>query len=151
MKKLNLTLKIIVITLLVACASFFVGFYIVKGSEETKLLIANIWFWMNNPLPIVGISLITICGMMWSLFSNSSLGKRMITKVEAKVEETKAQYTEGKLLLENKINEIEEYSKKLETELKKYEELFGKLCSGLNNKTAKEIAGELTNEERKDC
>lgn len=44
-------------------------------------------YWINRPLPIIGFSALSLIGMGWFIFKNTSFGRRNIKKLKQKVDE----------------------------------------------------------------
>lgn len=77
-------IKPILITLVVLCVvALFVCNFVMP--TETKAFIENVMVFINQPLPIVGISLITIGGVALTIFSRTSWGKKALKELEDKV------------------------------------------------------------------
>ena len=47
------------------------------------------WQWMNEPLPIVGFSLIAVIIFLWRFLTATSIGKKALKKLRGEFEETK--------------------------------------------------------------
>lgn len=77
-------IKPILITLVVLCVVALVVCNFVIPTE-TKAFLENVIFFINQPLPIVGISLITIGGIALTIFSRTSWGKKALKDLEEKV------------------------------------------------------------------
>lgn len=77
-------IKPILITLVVLCVVALVVCNFVMPTE-TKAFIENVMVFINQPLPIVGISLITIGGIALTIFSRTSWGKKALKDLEEKV------------------------------------------------------------------
>ena len=81
-------IKPILITLVVLCVvALFVCNFVIP--TETKAFIENVMVFINQPLPIVGISLLTIGGIVLTIFSRTSWGKKALQDLVNKFNELK--------------------------------------------------------------
>lgn len=80
--------KPILITLVVLCVVALVVCNFVIPTE-TKAFLENVMFFINQPLPIVGISLLTIGGIVLTIFSRTSWGKKALQDLVNKFNELK--------------------------------------------------------------
>ena len=89
------TLKIIgiVLAVLLGIAVFVLR---VVFPNEMSAIFDQIWAWLNQPLPIVGVSSIVFGFTIWKIFISTSFGKKCVAELEKKFEELKADY-EAKL------------------------------------------------------
>lgn len=99
--------------------------------------IQKAWAWMNQPLPIVGFSLIAVIIFLWRFLTTTSVGKKAIKKMNEAFEQTKADT--GKALDEYRA-ENEALKKQLEDSRADIQDLRGALeivCSNSRNKNVK--------------
>lgn len=78
-------IKPILITLVVLCVVALVVCNFVMPTE-TKAFLENVMVFINQPLPIIGISLLTIGGITLTIFSRTSWGKKALKDLEGKVD-----------------------------------------------------------------
>lgn len=105
--------------------------------------IKTAWEWCNQPLPIVGISLITIVIFLWRVLVSTNYGKKTIAKLKAIADDTKT--ATDKTLAEMKA-ENEGYKKQieaLETQIALTRGALEKVCEASRNKSVKELADML--------
>lgn len=118
-------IKPILITLVVLCVVALVVCNFVIPNE-TKAFIENVMVFINQPLPIVGISLLTIGGIALTIFSRTSWGKKALKDLEEKVnnlvakakayeEEAKSCVDEAKSVNEETKLILAEYNSELDT------------------------------------
>lgn len=88
MSKFMKIIKIILITLLVIVLGSYVVLYVVNN-ELAKQIMATVIDYANRPLPIVGVSLLVIAGLIWKIFQATGYGKRAIAKIKAEYEKEK--------------------------------------------------------------
>lgn len=81
-------IKPILITLVVLCVVALVVCNFVMPTE-TKAFLENVMVFINQPLPIVGISLLTIGGIALTIFSRTSWGKKALQDLANKFNELK--------------------------------------------------------------
>lgn len=118
-------IKPILITLVVLCVVALVVCNFVMPTE-TKAFIENVMFFINQPLPIVGISIVALGGVAITIFSRTSWGKKALKDLEEKVndlvakakdyeEEAKACVDEAKSTNEETKLILAEYKSELDT------------------------------------
>lgn len=118
-------IKPILITLVVLCVVVLVVCNFVIPTE-TKAFIENVMFFINQPLPIVGISIVALGGVALTIFSRTSWGKKALKDLEEKVndlvakakayeEEAKACVDEAKSTNEETKLILAEYKSELDT------------------------------------
>ena len=81
----------------------------------------NVWGWLNEPLPIVGISTLMVIGAVFGILKNTSFGKKIMNRVETKVDNANNyvatlgnKVDEYKVAIENQVNDLkQEYENKL--------------------------------------
>ena len=94
------TLKIIGIVLAVLLGIALLVLRIVMPNEMSAIF-DQIWAWLNQPLPIVGVSSIVLGFTIWKIFISTSFGKKCVAELEKKFNELKEDY-------EAKLKEAEE-------------------------------------------
>ena len=105
--------------------------------------IKQAWEWCNQPLPIVGISLIAILVFVWRVFVSTGYGKRTIKKItaiatEAKDNSSKA-LEEAKAENERLRAELDELTAQIELS----RGVLEKVCEASRNKSVKDLADML--------
>lgn len=108
MKK-NKTLNIILICLVATVAVAF-GICKLVIPEQTQLFLDWAWLNLNKPLPVVGLSALTVGIILWRLFASTSFGKKQInelkelvmTVIEA-IKELKAARESDRIEMKNEI------------------------------------------------
>lgn len=105
--------------------------------------IKKAWQWCNQPLPLVGISLVTIVIFLWRVFVSTGYGKKAIKKFQEVAEDTK---TATNKTIEEMKAECEEYKTQLEAlqaQVATAKEVLEKVCDNSRNKQVKELAEQL--------
>ena len=108
------------------------------------------WNWLNDPLPVVGFSVVTICGCIVYVLSRTSFGKKIMKKLNAGFERVEKQVAEDK-------KEREEFEKHIKTlladkdkEIAYLKDVIKKICDALPNKKVKEIGEQIYGKEETD-
>lgn len=107
--------------------------------------IMKAWEWCNQPLPIVGISLVAIIIFLWRVFVSTGYGKKTIKKLTDLSEQTKANS-------EKALKDAQEENEELRKELAEMQEqlalatsVLSKVCESSRNKAVKQAGESLTN------
>lgn len=142
MKKFTKVIKIILLSLLVLVLGGFVVLYIIKP-ELAKQILDTVVYYVNKPLPIVGVSVAVLSVLVWKIFSSTIYGKKKIAEMEDKYEKQKAglqaQYEAKKI----------EYSAVLGCYQKENDLVYKaveKICDASANVKIKEIGANLKTE-----
>lgn len=139
MKKLDKALNIIfiiVVCLLVVglCVDFA---FLNYRPEETKAFNDILIDYVNKPLPVVGVSLVVVSKLVFTLFARTSWGKSQIKAVNEKLEETKSS-------VDSKIKLLEEEKALLIQELETYKASLIGVLEQIPNKKVQEKLSELS-------
>lgn len=148
------TLKIIGIVLAVLLGIAVLVLRIVFPNEMSAIF-DQIWAWLNQPLPIVGVSSIVFGFTIWKIFISTSFGKKCVAELEKKFEELKADY-EAKLRQAEK-EKAEALACKEQTtdmlasfkeEIDTYAEQLAVACETSPNKNVQAIANTIRNKKQ---
>lgn len=139
-------IKPILITLVVLCVVALVVCNFVMPTE-TKAFLENVIFLAKQPLPIIGISIITLGGVALTFLSRTSWGKKALKDLEEKVNglvaKAKDYEEEAKSCLE-KAEEREEETKLIlaeyKSELDTFSEQLAVACETSPNAKIREYA-----------
>lgn len=105
--------------------------------------IKQAWEWCNQPLPIVGISLIAILVFVWRVFVSTGYGKRTIKKITAIADEAKSNSSkaleDAKAENERLRAELDELTAQIELS----RGVLEKVCEASRNKSVKDLADML--------
>ena len=102
--------------------------------------IKQAWEWCNQPLPIVGISLITIIIFLWRVLVSTNYGKKTIKKLQTIADDTK---TATDKTLEEMRAENDSYKKQIEnmqTQIELAKGVLSQVCTSSRNKQVKEFS-----------
>ena len=149
MSKFKKTLLIIgAILFVLLVVAFVVCFHFYP--EQTKTYVMTAWDWLNKPLPVVGVSTLFICILIWRIFVSTSYGKKQVNLFKTQAEETKHQFECLKAEYETKIRDFETIIDKYREELDKYREGGAEVCRNMPNKKIKELGVKYYGEEREE-
>lgn len=123
---------------------------IAQAVEPVTEWIKSAWEWMNNPLPIVGVSLIAVLVFLWRFLSSTSFGKKALKKLSADFEETKKSTSEQleAYRAENERMKAELASR--EEELAMLQATLGVVCSTSRNKQVKEAYRKMSESKKEE-
>lgn len=105
--------------------------------------IKQAWEWCNQPLPIVGISLVTIIIFLWRVLVSTNYGKKTVAKLQTIADDTK---TATDKTLEEMKAENENYRKQIEdmqAQIELAKGVLSQVCTSSRNKQVKELADML--------
>ena len=85
---------IALITAMVLVLAFVTVYWAVNGKEETMALFERVKDFINQPLPIIGFSAVTLAIITFKFVSMSSWGKKAVEDANRKFEEFKKQQEE---------------------------------------------------------
>lgn len=122
MKKFVRVIEIILCVLIVICGILLTCGYL-WAKDQTIEIVNNIKEFVNQPLPIVGVSILTLSIAGYEIFVKTKYGKGAITRLENEYKEKMDQ-------LEKKSLDIDKVKDELETKLDDYakENEFLKEC-----------------------
>lgn len=109
--------------------------------------IKTVWEYLNQPLPIVGFSVIAILIFVWRFLMTTSVGKKTLKKLTTICEDTRDNATKT---LEEYRKENEELKAEMAKQKEDVEKLRGALeivCDNSRNKTVKALASDLGGKE----
>lgn len=115
--------------------------------EPVAEWIKKAWEWCNQPLPIVGMSLVAIIVFLWRVLVHTNYGKKTIKKIQGIADDTKS--SAEKSLAEMKA-ENEAYKaqiENLEAQVELSRGVLEKVCEASRNKNVKELSDMLKSEE----
>lgn len=155
-KKRILSIALIAIaTLLIA---FIVWHWVAYGKDETIALFGRVKDFINQPLPIIGVSLIVLGGIALKFVSMSAYGKKQIEAVKRELNEGNDNLSKRSLDLDRRLDAFatdesrrnEFYNGEIESLKEDIEAIRGYFAS-LPNKKAEKLVEELTHDEREDA
>lgn len=111
--------------------------------EQVKEFILHAWEWLNQPLPIVGVSVLFILIFLWKFLASTSFGKKQIKKLNEGFERTKQK-------LEDEIKHYQDVIAQQNEKIKFLESLIGELILLIPNKKVNALWGKYYGEEKVD-
>lgn len=110
----------------------------------------NMWNWLNEPLPIVGISIVAIAIFAWRFLATTSFGKKAMNKLKAEFEETKKGTQETIDQYRAEAEAMKKSMAELEEENEALKEALGVVCSNSRNRKVKDAMKLIETEETED-
>ena len=150
MKKFIRVIEIILLVFVFVCGvALFIGYLVDK--DYTMSVLTSIKDFINQPLPIVGVSILSIGIFVYEIILRTNYGKKAIKRIEEDKEKALARIEEKELQVQIIAKEVEEHLKAQDINI---DELKGYICElcGLNlnvkaEDLLKRIKGELDNGE----
>lgn len=135
MKTFKKVLLAILISLAVAFGIYVLVSFIVN-KDGTMYWINKVIEWVNQPLPIVGVTTLAVLVFVWKLIVTTQYGKTKLAAYDRKVGEIEKQYEEYKAAAEKEKEEL----KKQNDELKGF---ICHICELSTNQKIKNYGKEL--------
>lgn len=147
-------LKIIGIVLAVLLGIAIIVLRIVIPNEMSAIF-DKVWEWLNQPLPIVGVSSIVFGFTIWKIFVSTSFGKKGVQKLENEFNELKHDMS----VEEQEVSEMLEQTKmfaeetklmlaSFKEELDTFAEQLAVACETSPNKNVQAIAKTIRNKKQ---
>lgn len=121
-----------------SCGITVLVFYCINKTQTTKVIM-DCWKWLNQPLPLIGISAIAVLGILIKLFSMTSFGKKAINQMRKENAELRQEIQEFKVQEIEWQHTIEKFVAEKSSELNKTNETMKKICDTIPNKKVKKI------------
>lgn len=110
----------------------------------------KVWDWLNQPLPIISLSVVAIVVILFRIFAVSSFGKRKLNELKAFYNELKYEYNNYKKEAENTIANLNKSLDEKDYEIGRLNTIVKKLINATPNKKVKAIGEEYYGEETKE-
>ena len=108
------------------------------------------WEWLNEPLPVVGVSAIIVGGIIIKIISMTSWGKAQVSKVNEIVasfqESTSEVLDQQRALMENQVKRLEAEGKEKDKKIEQLKNQVITITKLLPNKKVKELGKEMQDE-----
>lgn len=114
--------------------------------EETVAFCNKVVEWLNQPLPIVGVSIIVVGGTIYKLLSQTSIGKKKIEQIKEIVSNSNESIEQYKIALETYKSLAESELNAKEQEIQELKAFIQKVCETIPNKKVNELVKELISE-----
>lgn len=138
MKKFVRTIEIILLVLLIIAGVLLICGYL-WAKDNTIEIINNIKDFMNQPLPIVGVSLVTLFIAFYEIFIRTKYGKGALLRVENKAKEEMDQLEEKVAYIDSVKEETEDKLEELGKENEFLKECLIELCGYSRNIKAQDL------------
>lgn len=112
-------------------------------TEETIRFCNQVVEWVNQPLPIIGVSIVVVGTMVAKLIAQTSLGNRKINEIKEIVAKSNENAKETIIELGIVKNALKEELGAKEQEIQELKALIQRICETIPNKKVNEIAKEL--------
>lgn len=139
-------LNIISIVAVFLCAGGLITSYIIQP-DNTLQFLESVKSWINQPLPIVGVTTTALLIFGWNVFQASKYGKNTTLTYEQKFKEALNNHNEKMALIEQLLNNQDKKINLSETSLKS---AIITICNLSTNQKLKNFGKELENGEEKD-
>ena len=124
------------------CGIAVLVFYCVN-KEQTVKVIMDCWTWINQPLPLIGISALAVLGILIKLFSMTSFGKKAVNEMKKENSQLRQEIQEFKLKEIEWQQTIEKFVAEKSSELDKTNETIKKICDTIPNRKVKKIGEDI--------
>lgn len=111
--------------------------------EQFKEFMLTAWEWLNQPLPIISVSVLFLLVFAWKVFKSTKFGKKQLVAMERKIANSEEKLEIKKQELEVLKQQIIAKNKELEEKLEKVDEFIIKLCNTIPNRKVKELVKEI--------
>lgn len=126
--------KVIGIVLVIGLVAFGVCQVVIP--VKTQEFVNVVWNWLNQPLPLVGVSALAFCALVVKIVSMTTVG-------QGKINELKELYAEKQKESDDKVKELVEVNKELKEQIETYKDYLVKVCESIKNVKVQEIGKEL--------
>ena len=108
------------------------------------------WEWLNEPLPVVGVSAIIVGGIIIKIISMTSWGKAQVNRVNEIVDSFQKSTSEvldqQKATVESQVRRLEAEGKEKDKKIERLKERVITITKLLPNKKVKELGKEMQDE-----
>lgn len=141
-KKTKTTLIIISILCGVLAILGLVIWYVIIPTQFVDFWL-NVWQRLNDPLPIIGLSILTIAFFGWRVFASSSFGRKQIAKMREELAREKEERDSAKKERIEFENQVKELLDSKQEEIEHLKSIIKKLCEYTPNKKVKLLGEEV--------
>lgn len=134
-KVLSIILTIAFFVIAITCSVLYILYPI-----QTKDIVKKIYAFINEPLPVVGVSLVIIFTFLYKFLATTSIGKKSIKELKEIASNSEKQ-------IEMIINTTEQELERKQAEINDLKAFIEKLCETIPNKKVKEISKEYFSHE----
>lgn len=134
-KKVLISIAVILVALLVAAYAVLFILY----PEQTKNWTMTAWDWLNEPLPVVGVSTLFVLFFLWKIFANSSFGKKKINGLKELLNATQTELEDKNKIANDRINSLIIENDELKNKLEEAINIIKEICKTSPNKKIQAI------------
>ena len=152
MKKISKLDKVLLIITIISAISLIVTCIVmyVLYPVQTKAFIMNAWDWLNEPIPIVGVSTLMILIFAWQVFKNSSFGRKQLLELKRLGNDTKDTIEAVRAEKDTQIANLQSQVEYLSGELEKFRNNVAEALMLVPNKKVKELGEKINGKEREE-
>lgn len=142
MKKFIRVIEIILIVFAVLCGiALCIGY--IWFRENTIQILNSIKDFVNQPLPIVGVSIVGIGIFVYEIVVRTNYGRKALDRVEETAQTNYKRLEEKELEIEQVKKDVEEELKAQGVDIKELKEYLIELCGYSRNIKAHELANKI--------
>lgn len=142
MKKFIRVIEIILIVFAVLCGiALCIGY--IWFRENTIQILNSIKDFVNQPLPIVGVSIVGIGIFVYEIVVRTNYGRKALNRVEETAQTNYKRLEEKELEIEQVKKDVEEELKAQGVDIKELKEYLIELCGYSRNIKAHELANKI--------
>lgn len=142
MKKFIRVIEIILIVFAVLCGiALCIGY--IWFRENTIQILNSIKDFVNQPLPIVGVSIVGIGLFVYEIVVRTNYGRKALNRVEETAQTNYKRLEEKEIELEQVKKDVEEELKAQGVDIKELKEYLIELCGYSRNIKAHELANKI--------
>lgn len=134
-KKILISVAVILVVLFVAAYAVLFILY----PEQTKSWTLTAWDWLNEPLPVVGVSTLFVLFFLWKIFASSSFGKKKINELRELLNNTQTELEDKNKIANDRINSLIIENDELKIKLEEAVNIIKEICETSPNKKIQAI------------
>lgn len=115
--------------LLCLCVAIGLCFCIIP--EQTKLAMDVVVEWVNKPLPIIGVSILTLGGVVLTVLNRTTLGRKLLTQLKEEIGAFKSENEKLKQEIIEKEKELATHKQEQIAFLSNYSQRIDKLTENI--------------------
>lgn len=144
-KAFIISLICVIVVLLATLGTFYFIF-----PKETVEFLKSAWHWANDPLPVVGVSVLMVLTLFWRIFASSSFGRKQINEFKRLTNNTIGDFNSLKADYEHQLKEAEKLLKEYEEKLESLKQFVEQICEKSRNAQIKKLGETLYGKETKE-
>lgn len=137
---MNKKIRNIIIFLVIAVLGIVYSIFYILYPEATKTVSKDVLDYIcEKPLPVIGISALTLGLIILRVISAVGLGKKTLNECKEELRKCKAQLAETTAAKEEYLAFEQRFDKKLQEFVEKHENNMRAICSSIPNRNVKEL------------